>query len=96
MAAKFEISKDHAGKFRFHLKALIGDNAKAWKTPLHTSGRRFDTVRAHQCLCRSAPCCDAIARSSHSSSRSRSRATDIRRCDVIDLGISNSMASSTD
>ena len=25
MAAKFEISKDHAGKFRFHLKALNGE-----------------------------------------------------------------------
>ncbi|WP_422590941.1 YegP family protein [Mycobacterium sp.] len=25
MAAKFEISKDHAGKFRFHLKAPNGD-----------------------------------------------------------------------
>ena len=24
MAAKFEISKDHAGKFRFHLKAPNG------------------------------------------------------------------------
>jgi uncharacterized protein YegP (UPF0339 family) len=24
MAAKFEISKDHAGKFRFHLKASNG------------------------------------------------------------------------
>jgi uncharacterized protein YegP (UPF0339 family) len=25
MAAKFEISKDHAGKFRFHLKAPNGE-----------------------------------------------------------------------
>jgi uncharacterized protein YegP (UPF0339 family) len=25
MAAKFEISKDHAGKFRFHLKAPIDE-----------------------------------------------------------------------
>jgi uncharacterized protein YegP (UPF0339 family) len=25
MAAKFEISKDHAGKFRFHLKAPSGE-----------------------------------------------------------------------
>jgi uncharacterized protein YegP (UPF0339 family) len=25
MAAKFEISKDHAGKYRFHLKAPIGE-----------------------------------------------------------------------
>jgi uncharacterized protein YegP (UPF0339 family) len=25
MAAKFEISKDHAGKFRFHLKAANGE-----------------------------------------------------------------------
>jgi uncharacterized protein len=25
MAAKFEVSKDHAGKFRFHLKAPNGE-----------------------------------------------------------------------
>lgn len=25
MASKFEISKDHAGKFRFHLKAANGE-----------------------------------------------------------------------
>jgi uncharacterized protein len=25
MAAKFEISKDHAGKYRFHLKAPNGE-----------------------------------------------------------------------
>jgi uncharacterized protein len=25
MAAKFEITKDHAGKFRFHLKAPNGE-----------------------------------------------------------------------
>ena len=25
MAAKFELSKDHAGKFRFHLKAATGE-----------------------------------------------------------------------
>jgi uncharacterized protein YegP (UPF0339 family) len=25
MAAKFEISKDHAGKYRFHLKASNGE-----------------------------------------------------------------------
>jgi hypothetical protein len=27
MAAKFEISKDHAGKFRFHLKAPNGESS---------------------------------------------------------------------
>ncbi|HZC93185.1 MAG TPA: DUF1508 domain-containing protein [Mycobacterium sp.] len=29
MAAKFEISKDHAGKFRFHLKAPNGETIAA-------------------------------------------------------------------
>jgi uncharacterized protein len=40
MAAKFEISKDHAGKFRFHLKApngeiIVASQAYATKANAH-------------------------------------------------------------
>jgi hypothetical protein len=42
MAAKFEISKDHAGKFRFHLKA---PNAKS-SPPAKVTRRRQAPRRA--------------------------------------------------
>jgi hypothetical protein len=55
MAAKFEISKDHAGKFRFHLKAPNG-TSPATRTrrgsPTRSPGRRIGhrSPDHHPCL----------------------------------------------
>jgi uncharacterized protein len=40
MAAKFEISKDHAGKYRFHLKAPNGEIIAAVKVTRRRPTRR--------------------------------------------------------
>jgi hypothetical protein len=44
MAAKFEISKDHAGKFRFHLKATNGETSSNY--PCTNDDRRIVRVES--------------------------------------------------
>lgn len=49
MAAKFEISKDHARKFRFHLKALNGEiivASQAYTTKAHAH-TGIDAIKKH-------------------------------------------------
>jgi hypothetical protein len=49
MAAKFEISKDHAGKFRFHLKAPNGDHCR--QRGLRVKGQCRERDRGDQNPC---------------------------------------------
>jgi len=49
MAAKFEISKDHAGKFRFHLKALNGEiiaASRAYETKVNAE-KGIEAIKTH-------------------------------------------------
>jgi len=49
MAAKFEISKDHAGKFRFHLKAPNGEIMAAsqrYETKAN-AGKGIEAIKTH-------------------------------------------------
>ena len=49
MAAKFEISKDHAGKFRFHLKAPNGEiiaASQGYETKA-SAEKGVDAVKTH-------------------------------------------------
>jgi uncharacterized protein YegP (UPF0339 family) len=49
MAAKFEISKDHAGKFRFHLKAPNGEIIVASQgyTTKANAHKGIDAIKKH-------------------------------------------------
>jgi uncharacterized protein YegP (UPF0339 family) len=54
MAAKFEISKDHAGKFRFHLKAPNGEIIAASHIKTHAPNAKvedhmLEAAKAMQC-----------------------------------------------
>jgi uncharacterized protein len=49
MSAKFEISKDHAGKFRFHLKAPNGEiiaASQGYETKANAE-KGIDSVKTH-------------------------------------------------
>jgi uncharacterized protein len=49
MAAKFEISKDHAGKFRFHLKAPNGEiiaASQGYETKANAE-KGIEAIKAH-------------------------------------------------
>ena len=49
MAAKFETSKDHAGKFRFHLKAPNGEiiaTSQGYETKA-SAEKGIDEIRTH-------------------------------------------------
>jgi uncharacterized protein len=49
MAAKFEISKDHAGKFRFHLKAPNGEiiaASQAYETKANAE-KGIEAIKTH-------------------------------------------------
>jgi uncharacterized protein len=49
MAAKFEISKDHAGKFRFHLKAPNGEiiaTSQGYETKANAE-KGIEAIKAH-------------------------------------------------
>ncbi len=49
MAAKFEISKDHAGKFRFHLKAPNGEIIAASQgyEPKASAEKVIEAIKTH-------------------------------------------------
>ena len=49
MAAKFEITKDHAGKFRFHLKAPNGEiiaASQGYETKT-SAEKGIDAIKTH-------------------------------------------------
>jgi uncharacterized protein len=49
MAAKFEITKDHAGKFRFHLKAPNGEiiaASQGYETKA-SAEKGIDAIKTH-------------------------------------------------
>jgi uncharacterized protein YegP (UPF0339 family) len=49
MAAKFDISKDHAGKFRFHLKAPKGEiiaASQAYETKA-SAEKGIEAIKTH-------------------------------------------------
>jgi uncharacterized protein YegP (UPF0339 family) len=50
MAAKFEISKDHAGKFRFHLKAPNGEiiaASQGYDTKASAEKKGIEAIKTH-------------------------------------------------